>query len=120
MKRKLVIEYEEIEDEVIQDKHIPYYDAVNETWKVVTEYGDEEGDAIYVASEFVKSGLYYPFHSEPAGTECYPNHAHSFESVVSFLLDRPKYFSIVGFEEYYSQQERDLLEKIKTKLQIQD
>ena len=49
-----------------------------------------------------------------------PNHAHSFESVVSFLLDRPKYFSIVGFEEYYSQQERDLLEKIKTKLQIQD
>ena len=120
MKRKLVIEYEEIEDEVIQDKHIPYYDAVNETWKVVTEYGDEEGDAIYVASEFVKSGLYYPFHSEPAGTECYPNHAHSFESVVSFLLDRPKYFSIVGFVEYYSQQERDLLEKTKSKLQMQD
>lgn len=53
----------------------------------------EERDAIYIASEF-------------------------FSSVVEFLLNSPEFFSVAGFEEYYSVQELDLLNKIKVKLQI--
>lgn len=52
-----------------------------------------------------------PFHSEPSHKEQH-NHRHDFASVVEFLLKRPEYFSIEGFEDYYSQQERDLLSKI--------
>lgn len=85
-----------------EDKKVPYYDSASGTWKVVTEYGNEEGDAIYIACEFVNDALYYPFHSEPSWREKNPNHVHDFASVVSFLLKRPDFFSIAGFEEYYS------------------
>ena len=84
----------------------------------MTECGREEGDAIYIASEFVKGSLYYPFHSEPSWKEEYHNHAHDFASVVSFLLKKPDFFSIAGFEEYYSKQEQELLAKLKMKLHI--
>lgn len=83
-------------------KQMPYYDPQSQTWKVVTEWGIEEGDAIYIASEYVKGGLIYPFHSEPAEKEEHHNHMHDFSSVVEFLLKKLKFFSIEGFEEYYS------------------
>ena len=78
----------------------------------------EEGDAIYIASEFVKGSLYYPFHSLPSWKEEYHNHEHDFASVVIFLLKKPDFFSIAGFEEYYSKQEKELLTKLKMKLHI--
>lgn len=77
---------------------VPYYDSVSKTWRVVTEWGREEGDAIYIASEFVKDSLYYPFHSAPSWKEEHHNHAHEFASVVSFLLKKPDFFSIVGLK----------------------
>lgn len=104
--------------QVPENEKVPYYDSVSRTWKVVTEWGKEEGDAIYIASEFVKEGLYYPFHSEPSCKEEHYNHAHDFAAVVSFLLERPEFFSVAGFEEYYSRQELQLLNKIKMKLQV--
>lgn len=104
--------------QVSEDKKVPYYDSTSKTWKVVTECGKEEGDAIYIACEFVNDGLYYPFHSEPSWKEEHPNHAHHFASVVSFLLKKPDFFSIAGFEEYYSKQEQELLAKLKMKLHI--
>ncbi len=103
---------------VVEDEKIPHYDRVSRTWKVVTEWGKEEGDVIYIASEFVRGGLYYPFHSEPPSKEQHSNHAHDFPSVVSYLLKRPDYFSVAGYEEYYSQQELELLNKLKTKLKV--
>ena len=102
--------------QISEDEKIPYFDSMSRTWKVVTEYGREEGDAVYIASEFVKSGLYYPFHSKPSHKEQHPDHRHDFTSVVEFLLKGPEFFSIEGFEDYYSQQERDLLNKIVMKL----
>ena len=105
-------------EHVSEDENVPYYDSSSVTWKVVTECGREEGDAIYIASEFVKGSLYYPFHSEPSWKEEYHNHAHDFASVVSFLLKKPDFFSIAGFEEYYSKQEQELLAKLKMKLHI--
>ena len=95
---------------------IPFYDSTKHTWKLVTELGIEEGDATYIASEFVKGGLIYPFHSEPPEKEEYHNHTHDFNSVVEFLLNKPAYFSIDGFEEYYSEQEKELLNCLKVKL----
>lgn len=43
--------------EVPEDESVPYYDSVSRTWKVVTEWGREEGDAIYIAGEMVISYL---------------------------------------------------------------
>ncbi len=109
--------YEPIDiDNVSEDEKIPYYDSGSRTWKVVTEGGKEDGDALYIASEFVKGGLIYPFHSEPPEEEQYHNHTHDFSSVVEYLLKNPCYFSIEGFEQYYSQQERELLDDLKKKL----
>ena len=34
------------------------------------------------------------------------------------MLKRPDFFSIAGFEEYYSKQEQELLTKLKMKLHI--
>ena len=102
-------------DEVDQ---IPYYDSENGIWKFVTENGIEEGSAIYIAGEIVRGGLYYPFHSEPSWREKYHNHEHEFAAVVSFILGKPEFFSIDGFEEYYSEQEQELLRQLKMKLRI--
>ncbi len=105
-------------EHVSEDENVPYYDSASGTWKVVTECGKEEGDAIYIACEFINDALYYPFHSEPSWKEEHHNHAHDFASVVSFLLKKPDFFSIAGFEEYYSKQEQELLTKLKMKLHI--
>lgn len=102
----------------VKDKTIPYYDWEEGTWKVVTERGEAEGDVLYVASEFIFDGILYPFHSQPPREGYRHEHAHEFSEVVEFLLDRPEYFSIVGFEEYYSLQERNMLNKLRVKLGI--
>ncbi len=96
----------------------PFYDPASETWKVVTEYGEQEGNVMYIASEFVRDGVIYLFHCEPPEKEKYHEHAHSFEGVVSCLLEQPEYFSVAGFEEYYSRQELEFLNLLKKKLQI--
>lgn len=87
----------------------------NPQWLAV---GMKAIDAIYIASEFVMGGLCYPFHSEPLWKEQHHNHEHEFAAVVEFLMDRPDFFSIAGFEEYYSQQEQELLNNLKMKLHI--
>ena len=48
------VDYSEVPEdysEVPEDESVPYYDSVSRTWKVVTEWGREEGDAIYIAGE---------------------------------------------------------------------
>lgn len=104
--------------EVEEDDKVPHYDSVSRTWKVVTECGKEEGNALYIASEFIRGGLIYPFHSEPPEKEVHCNHAHEFSSVVEFLFKKPNYFSLEGFEEYYSEQEIDLLVSLRDKLGV--
>lgn len=101
-----------------EDDKVPHYDTVSRNWKVVTEWGKEEGDALYIASEFISGGLIYPFHSEPPEKEVHNNHVHTFSSVVEFLLKKPNYFSLDGFEEYYSEQEIDLLVSLRDKLGV--
>ena len=46
------------------------------------------------------------------------DHEHTFNGVLKALLEDPEYFSIEGFEEYYSEQERQLLSKMQEKLRV--
>lgn len=100
-----------------QGECAPYYDSVNGTWRLFTDR-EEEGDALYIASELIRDGVIYPFHSEQPKKEKHHNHEHDFVSVVEFLLGKPDYFSIEGFEEYYSSQERKMLAELQRKFDI--
>ena len=72
------------------------------------------GCLLYVAGEFARTGLYFPYH-DSAERE-YGGHAHSFEGVLHALLDDPEGFTIEGFEESYSEQERDMLRAVRERL----
>ena len=95
----------------------PYYDHEKKIWKVRFPDRDaEEGDLLYVVSEFSRSGLYYPYNNKQTRNKKHSGHSHSLEGVIEALLDDPDWFSILGFEKYYSQQEIDLLVATQEKL----
>ena len=102
----------------MKKRYKPWYDRRKKCWRVDFPDRDcEEGDLLYVASEFAGTGLYFPYNdSSTAGRE-YSGHSHSFDGVIHALLDDPEGFTIEGFEEYYSEQEREMLEEIKRRLQ---
>lgn len=98
-----------------RDSHRPYYDRVEKCWRVNFPDRDaEEGDLLYVASEYARTGLYFPYHTTK--TLGGRGHDHYFEGVLESLLDDPESFSIRGFEEYYSKQEIEMLGAIQRKL----
>ena len=95
----------------------PDYDRKQKIWRV--EFPDrdmEEGSLQYVASEFAGMGLYYPYHDSGTKGKDYCGHAHEFDGIIEALLDDPEGFSIEGFESYYSEQERKMLQAIQEKL----
>ena len=71
---------------------------------------------MYVASEYARTGLYFPYNVAVTAGKEYSGHAHSFEGVIQALLDDPAGFSIAGFEEFYSKQELEMLLDIRNKL----
>ena len=74
----------------------------------------QEGDLLYVASEYARTGLFFPYYTTKAmGGR---GHDHYFEGVLEALLDDPEGFSIQGYEEHYSKQEIEMLEAIQRKL----
>ena len=95
----------------------PYYDKGAKTWRVdFPDRDSEEGDLLYVASEYASTGLYYPYNDSDTTGKEYSGHTHSFDGVILALLDDPVGFTISGFEEYYSQQEQEMLRIIREKL----
>ena len=95
----------------------PRYDRRKKTWRVDFEdRHSEEGSLLYVAGEFAKTGLYFPYNDSGTKGREYPGHAHSFEGVLHAQLKDPAGFSIEGFEEYYSEQERDMLRTVRERL----
>ncbi|MBO7403447.1 MAG: hypothetical protein J6V24_00660 [Clostridia bacterium] len=95
----------------------PTYDRRRKTWRVDFEDRDpEEGSLLYVAGEFARTGLYFPYSDSGTKGREYPGHAHSFEGVLRALLDDPEGFSVEGFEESYSRQELDMLRAVQEKL----
>ena len=71
---------------------------------------------MYVASEFARTSLYFPYNDSQTKDREYSGHDHYFEGVLKALLDDPEGFSIEGFEEYYSAQEREMLEAVQKRL----
>ena len=99
----------------------PYYDEGAATWRVdFPDRESEEGDLLYIASEFARTGLYFPYHDSATAGKEYSGHAHSFDGVIQALLDDPSGFTVSGFEEYYSGQEREMLRAIQNKLLSQE
>ena len=97
----------------------PYYDEAAQLWKVnIPGWGIEEGDLLYVASEYARTGLIFPYNT--SYTRDWHGHAHYFEGVLEALLEDPEGFSIEGFEQYYSAQEIEMLKKVQAKLRKQD
>ena len=95
----------------------PFYDELQHTWKVdIPGWGIEEGELLYVIGEYTRSGLWYPFTKAKPAEGGYQHHEHTFTGIVEALLSDPSDFSVAGFEENYSKQELDLLEKLQTKL----
>lgn len=97
--------------------YLPHYNHTTELWKVDFQDRDtEEGDPLYVASEFAKTSLYFPYNTSSTINKEFSGHAHSFEGVIHALLGDPQGFTIRGFEDYYSQQEREFLEAVSQQL----
>lgn len=93
----------------------PYYDQEEKCWKVSFPDRDtEEGGLTYVASEYARTGLYFPYKTIYALDG--HGHDHTFEGVMEALLDDPVNFSIQGYESSYSQQEIEMLDAIQRKL----
>ena len=108
-----------------QKKAIPYYAKKKGTWRIKfkEEYKGkkykrtEEGELTYVVCEYLNDSLYYPFWLDDNRDDLpLQPHDHSFNDVLSWLLHYPNHFSIEGFEEYYSKQEIELLQKFQKKL----
>lgn len=103
------------EQEVRSD--LPHYDRLKRCWTVdFPDRDSEEGDLLYVASEFARTGLIFPYNTSRSQGSEYHEHSHGFEGVIRALLDDPNGFTIRGFEEYYSKQEREMLSEIQNKL----
>ena len=99
------------------NKQIPHYDRGRRRWRVeFTDRAPEEGDLLYVASEYAWSGLYFPYNTSQTIGKEYSGHSHSFQGVLHALLDDPVGFSIAGFEDSYSKQEQEFLSAIQKKL----
>lgn len=102
---------------IYRNSGCPYYDDEAACWKVsFPDREAEEGSLLYVVSEFIRGGLYFPFNDSQTSGKPYPGHAHSFDGVLKALLDDPNGFSIEGFEDHYSEQEQTLLEDLRHKL----
>ena len=95
----------------------PYYDRQHEKWKLdISDFGTEEGDLTYIACEYLRTSLYYPYHYGEHREDGFEAHTHSFSELLKFAMDDPVRFSIEGFEHYYSTQEIELIHAFQKKL----
>ena len=99
------------------NKYLPYYDRRKRKWRV--EFPDahaEEGDLFYVACEYAHTSLYFPYNTTQTKDKEWDGHSHSIDGVIHSLLEDPEGFTIEGFEEYYSKQERDFLAMLQSRI----
>ena len=100
-----------------ESSYKPYYDRGAAVWRVdFPDRDSEEGDLLYVAGEYARTGLFFPYHDAGTANSEYCAHAHSFDGVLGALLDEPEGFTIAGFEAYYSKQEQEMLLALQAKL----
>ena len=105
-------------NEQYKTMYCPYYDRKAGCWRIsFPDRDSEEGDLLYIASEFVRGGLFFPYNNKVTKNKEYTCHSHYFEGVICALLEDPEEFSIEGLESYYSDQEQEFLRAIQRKLQ---
>ena len=98
----------------------PYYDQLDGRWKVdFPDRTSEEGDLLYVTGEYVRSCLIFPYNDSATQSKEFCGHSHCFEGVIEALLNDPVGFTVRGFEEYYSSQEKEFLAKIQKKILLE-
>lgn len=98
-------------------KYKPWYDKRKKCWRVdFPDRDSEEGGLLYVASEFARTGLYFPYNDSSTKDREYSGHDHSFEGILHALMNDPEGFTIDGFEEYYSAQEQEMLKAVQDRL----
>ena len=120
--RNLMEAYVQMKDKMNQIRMqtgCPYYDEEKHCWHVrFKDRSDEEGDLLYVVSEFIKGSLIYRYSVRQTQKHGINGHAHSFEGVLRAVLDDPDSFTIDGFETDYSSQEIEMLKAFKNYPQL--
>ena len=91
-----------------KELRIPHYDKRSRQWSVNIDDRTETGSVDYVVSEYIRDGVIYDFGDG--------DHVHSFEEVLMKAIEDPESFSIEGFEDQYSQQELNIINKLVQKL----
>ena len=95
---------------------IPFYDKKKRIYRLFfDDRFDEFGNIEYIVSEYVMDGLLYEFNINGK-----PTHEHTFSAVLDTALIEIKKnnkIDIIGFEEQYSLQEQNLLNKLIKKLE---
>lgn len=63
--------------------YLPHYDHNTRCWKVdFPDRDTEEGDLLYVASEFARTSLIFPYNTTATADKEFHGHAHSFDGVI--------------------------------------
>ena len=94
--------------------NVPTYSREEDCWYVNAPHGVVYGDISYVVSEFCGDGLFYHYWIGNNPRE--QDHTHGFEGVLEAVIQYPESFSIQGFENQYSMQEKRLLLTLQNKL----
>jgi len=86
-------------------------------WVVdIPNEGVKYGDATYIAEQLGNIKVSYHFYNANPFNPVFPSCVDDFDKVVQALLERPKGFSIRGFEKEYSDQEQRVLRVLRNVL----
>ena len=96
---------------------IPMFNEEQGEWEVEAFYNGklvyDSGKLDTVMETFAHSGLYYPYKTKDSvTTDDWQDHCHSFDELLHVIADEYESFSIEGFEDYYSKQEREFIQAI--------
>ncbi len=81
VKKETLLSMQQTENKAPKNNGKPYYDGRSGKWKLdIPGFGTEKGDLAYIACEFVRTSLYYPFYyGEPPQEGEFEAHSHSFQ-----------------------------------------
>ena len=100
-------------------KMIPTYNEDNNEWEVEAVWNGrrvyDSGDLLSIMETFSHSGLYYPYKTKDSKQiDDWEDHCHSFDDLLHVIAEEYDSFSITGYEDHYSKQEQEFIQKILT------
>ena len=96
---------------------LPTFNEQNGEWEVEYIYNGKTiydfGNLQSVFETFSQMGLYYPYKIKDSTIiDDWQGHCHTFNQLLNVIADEYEFFSIEGFEDYYSKQEREFIQAI--------